>query len=1184
MVLYKRKPIVLPPPKTLPSNLNCQVWHINETGEWFTTYSEYLDRLDFYTRHYFTCEITGTSCLTFFEALNSEETQFKFVEEKFPLKLREPVARFLHFNDIRRIDLLVEQVYSKFKCDFFPGEIVFLRKLAGNQTGSSTPVPDDLFKDENNAQQQQQPQYQKPYAIKEKAHFNAIVSPNTGEEISPAYSKYMLAEEQGSGSIIADQSQIYRDRSTFTKHLIKCFCKITLRRASSKMGAPWCVKEEYLQMYGLTMDWPLEMLKYKEDYLEPSTSTTTDSKKRPTAVTPATENTTPEPKKQKISEEPAPIPDAPQQITSIVEDLKLPYTGQPISWTGIFQYTDSLEHIPVGFQNIKPFQNMTKLLQVYQFLNTFNEKLYISNFTLDDFITSIKCADPQEITGESVTVELINTSRKPMPSVKDEEENIENNNTIVEDIKLDDSDQEQEEGNEEDNEGENEEVKNEKKEDSMPLERDVTTWTRNPEVREFIENRNSDLIRYTISKNGLAGDDQIDAASSSGSALIIECFVSLLRLFIDENGSWNCLVMENWFDDSDVQTKEEKMDEDGMKGSGDESEQGSKQDENKAIKRESKSKSKEKLPREEEGITNPEIDTLLEKCLNFRNVNWSERLSKRQFHNGYWLITLLGVFQDCMHLPMYTKFIHKFIKAVVPNEGKGTQLNKLLWRNFCRNLSLNEKVTCLWILVDLVSNFSQDIKTSMEDSMELCGQIRSERFKAMRDLKTESLTLQEFANELKSAEAENADPDVIGSLKEKVAGQEGRVRQLQADKNYLEWKLFENDMQRLKILGLDKYGNKYYWLELSGLPRPGPQEEQTVEDGNNQMDDKEEQDVSYESGRLWIQGPSELDAQFFLKISPEDLQKWKSIAEVKNPVKATHEVFHIYRDADGSYKHEEGGSVTTLVDSTGAVNSLIALSPIQRKIIDETPELLMLSESQWYSVERVEDVENLISRLDTWGRREHALLRQLKNVEDEVKESLKRRENVLSLYKRTEGEQELIKDLEENEFTEAELNLELENNGRGEDEEFREDEELENIAEEIMKLDDSSKTRKVLNKIKQLEQLRDELLQKKQAFEDSHKPGARVQLRAERKRTRVSCERKLKNQERILSRLLNQRQTERVERCSSWKNALSNELWGTSLTKGASGEPKIDVSKTIELKMAQILNHTSRGSTGTFLD
>ena len=252
----------------------------------FTTYSEYLDRLDFYTRHYFTCEITGTSCLTFFEALNSEETQFKFVEEKFPLKLREPVARFLHFNDIRRIDLLVEQVYSKFKCDFFPGEIVFLRKLAGNQTGSSTPVPDDLFKDESNAQQQQQPQYQKPYAIKEKAHFNAIVNPNTGEEISPAYSKYMLAEEQGSGSIIADQSQIYRDRSTFTKHLIKCFCKITLRRASSKMGAPWCVKEEYLQMYGLTMDWPLEMLKYKEDYLEPSTSTTTDSRKRPTAVTP----------------------------------------------------------------------------------------------------------------------------------------------------------------------------------------------------------------------------------------------------------------------------------------------------------------------------------------------------------------------------------------------------------------------------------------------------------------------------------------------------------------------------------------------------------------------------------------------------------------------------------------------------------------------------------------------------------------------------------------------------------------------------------------------------------------------------------------------------------------------------------------------------------------------------------
>ena len=128
MVLYKRKSITLPPLRVLPANINIKVWHINETGEWFTNYNEYLERMDFYLGRHFTCEITGTSCLTFFEALNSEEHQFRAVEEKFPLKLREPVAKFLHFNDIRRVDLLVEQVYSKFKSDFYPGERVYLRR------------------------------------------------------------------------------------------------------------------------------------------------------------------------------------------------------------------------------------------------------------------------------------------------------------------------------------------------------------------------------------------------------------------------------------------------------------------------------------------------------------------------------------------------------------------------------------------------------------------------------------------------------------------------------------------------------------------------------------------------------------------------------------------------------------------------------------------------------------------------------------------------------------------------------------------------------------------------------------------------------------------------------------------------------------------------------------------------
>lgn len=49
-----------------------QVWVIPETNEVFTSYEPYLQRMDFYKQRRFTCEITGHSGLTFFEALDSE--------------------------------------------------------------------------------------------------------------------------------------------------------------------------------------------------------------------------------------------------------------------------------------------------------------------------------------------------------------------------------------------------------------------------------------------------------------------------------------------------------------------------------------------------------------------------------------------------------------------------------------------------------------------------------------------------------------------------------------------------------------------------------------------------------------------------------------------------------------------------------------------------------------------------------------------------------------------------------------------------------------------------------------------------------------------------------------------------------------------------------------------------------
>ena len=69
------------------------------------------------------------------------------------------------------------------------------------------------------------------------------------------------------------------------------------------------------------------------------------------------------------------------------------------------------------------------------------------------------------------------------------------------------------------------------------------------------------------------------------------------------------------------------------------------------------------------------------------------------------------------------------------------QLLKVLWRNFWCNFSFPDKITTLWVLVDIVSSFSPDINNAIEASIELCMHIRSDRFKIFEDIKAEIAAL-----------------------------------------------------------------------------------------------------------------------------------------------------------------------------------------------------------------------------------------------------------------------------------------------------------------------------------------------------------------------------------------------------------------------------------------------------------
>ncbi|KAI1542562.1 glycosyltransferase family 57 protein [Pyrenophora tritici-repentis] len=133
LVLFKRKPVKLEP---LPKNLDdsTEVWLIEQTGEIFTDYERYLERYDFYHQASYTyfeaqeSEVGSTSILVKAdEEVTSVQTEAsKEINSIFPDNLRSPVLQYAQFQDHHRMDDLVNDVYDHFKEQFMLQDRVFL--------------------------------------------------------------------------------------------------------------------------------------------------------------------------------------------------------------------------------------------------------------------------------------------------------------------------------------------------------------------------------------------------------------------------------------------------------------------------------------------------------------------------------------------------------------------------------------------------------------------------------------------------------------------------------------------------------------------------------------------------------------------------------------------------------------------------------------------------------------------------------------------------------------------------------------------------------------------------------------------------------------------------------------------------------------------------------------------------
>src|SRR5690606_23654217 len=136
--------------------------------------------------------------------------------------------------------------------------------------------------------------------------------------------------------------------------------------------------------------------------------------------------------------------------------------------------------------------------------------------------------------------------------------------------------------------------------------------------------------------------------------------------------------------------------------------------------------------------------------------------------------------------------------------------------------------------------------------------------------------------------------------------------------------LREADCARLKLMGVDRFYNRYWWFERNGMPFGGLPDSSTADSG-------------YAMGRRWVQGPSENETQKFI------------------------------------HEYEEPAELALQFPGR------VVLPMPERKLIDEG-ETHLEGPHQWAYLETPEEFDSLMSWLDTRGIREVKLKKELENM------------------------------------------------------------------------------------------------------------------------------------------------------------------------------------------------------------
>lgn len=909
MVLYRKKQVTVQRPRPLPQNLSTEIYVIPQTREWYTEYEDYLARMDFYKRHKFLCEITGSSGLTYFEAYASEQKEYAETDANFPESLREHILKFLLFNKVTRLDLLVDKIYLLFKNEYFPGEEVYVKKIFTTSSDAKKGVPAISQSDDPNVHSYISTVKQRG-VIREKVQYS-----------NPSDTKYLVSIIGEGSQVIATNQQISRDRNHFTKWLIKVFIKMTVTR-SFMSGSPWVVKKKYAKKYRIPREFPEEFKQYEAS--TPSGSVIYDDDYEILGLSSPSDQSF---KKLRGKYKPR------GQNGTAVNGHGLMSSSQ---LEGMFPTKANtkhelrlkfpVHHLPAQIQ--KEFHE-NSILTLLSFQPS--KKTIVEDLSLD--------FDLQTPRPSPVLLLLPENARELHGSILEE---LEEELKSINDLKSEDGIETQET-------------------EKTALQQKITElkYKSLNSTQEALECWMFLNIYHSVLKlDTFTFDDFLYAMSWNADQfaklgrceLLDEIWCALLGAILS-NHAPSAKVVENKDNiyglqialpinaahlndkkekdegeeddqnndkgsESETEMKPSKLDEDGSDEESSFEESGSRQVSPKTDKKNTAVDDEGGADDEEddaEKVSDGKIEGNLDhsayQLMNHHGISWYERLRRRNFKDGNWQTIVLGVLSLVEYVPEYYSTIQEAYKILAPKKGSLTSTISVLNR-FYHSTSLDLRIKILTILVSLVVS-GPLVRNYIEECLESTTAFRREKIEIYKELKTavdKANKLHTDIYERLMEGANNASDVTLWSLFTKkkhrlnLAGYEmtdyekdlllrdpsfqeswdqreaaiTKIKEIKKEKKRAEMKLSEIDCQRVSLLGKDRHYNRYWWFENNGLPNThssgshDDDDEQQDPESEDEFDDKEDnQDETYLMGRLWIQGPYATDVSTHLKLEPE---------------------------------------------------------------------------------------------------------------------------------------------------------------------------------------------------------------------------------------------------------------------------------------------------------------------------